>query len=244
MDIASKFGITIKFESLIAIAVLLVASLLTITSPSPMKMGSMSMSSTSAISNTGIQDMSLQNLKNGSYIKETKIMNVNTKIEINPFHSGFNTFKVTFTDSNGKPYGNISTVRMVFKNDQADIGPITANLKSISTGVYAITGGYISQPGDWKISIAAQRPSNYDLNYRLNSKVNSTTTGQMQSGESLASGNNNANIIQTEVEEPIPVFDSFALIAIILAVIVGVGSYYFYRKSKNELNKTLELLGS
>ena len=172
-DIASKFTKTIKIESLIAISVLLVASILTITSPSHMNMGSMSMTS-SAISNTGMQDMSMQNLKNGSYIKETKIMNVNTKIEINPFHSGFNTFKVTFTDSNGKPYGNISTVRMIFKNDQADIGPITANLKSISTGVYAITGGYISQPGDWKISIAAQRPSNYDLNYRLNSKVNST----------------------------------------------------------------------
>ena len=66
----------------------------------------------------------------------------------------------------------------------------------------------------------------------------------MQSGESLAAGNNNANIIQTGVEEAIPVFDSFALIAIILAVIVGVGSYYFYRKSKKELNKTLEFLGS
>jgi hypothetical protein len=124
----------------------------------------MGMTSSSAIPNTGMQDMSMSmhNLKNSSYIKEAKIMNVNTKIEINPFNSGFNTFKITFTDSNGKPYGNISTVRMVFKNDQADIGPITANLKSISTGVYA----------------------------------------------------------------------------------VGVTSFYFYKKSKNELKKTLELLGS
>ena len=242
-DIASKFTKTIKIESLLAISVLLVASILTITSPIHMNMGAMTMTSTSAISNTGMQGMLMQNLKNSSYIKETKIMDVNTKIEINPFNSGFNTFKVTFTDSNGKSYGNISTVRMVFKNDQADIGPITANLKSISTGVYSITGGYISQPGDWKISIAAQRPSNYDLNYRLTTLVNSSTTGQIQFSQGSSIGNNSANI-QTGHQEPRPVFDSFALIAIFLGAIVGVGSFYFYKKSKKELKKTLELLGS
>ena len=95
--------------------------------------------------------MSMNNAKNSSYVKEVKILDVNTKIEINPFQTGFNTFKITFITPDGKPYSNISTVRMIFKNDQSDIGPITTTLKLVSTGVYTITGGYISQPGVWNI---------------------------------------------------------------------------------------------
>ena len=46
-DIAAKFGKTIMLESILAICVLLVTSLLTITSPSPMNMSSMSMGTSS-----------------------------------------------------------------------------------------------------------------------------------------------------------------------------------------------------
>jgi hypothetical protein len=48
-------------------------------------------------------------------------MNVNTKIEINPFYAGFNTFKVTFTDAAGKPYTKVSSTEIVFSNAAADI---------------------------------------------------------------------------------------------------------------------------
>ena len=47
----------------------------------------------------------------------------------------------------------------------------------------------------------------------------------------------------TGIKEPMPVFDSFAVITIVLATIVVVGSFYFYKRSKLEL-KTLELLES
>ena len=155
-NIATKFGKTIMIESVLAICVLLVASLLTVTSPNPMNMSSMSMGSSSSSSPSHdstdqMAGMSMNNAKNSSYVKEVKILNVNTKIEINPFHSGFNTFKITFTDADGKPYTNLSTVRMIFKNVQADIGPISTSLKPVSAGVYTITGGYISQPGEWNI---------------------------------------------------------------------------------------------
>ena len=40
---------------------------------------------------------------------------------------------------------------MIFKNDQADIGPITTKLTKVSPGVYTIRGGYISQPGEWNL---------------------------------------------------------------------------------------------
>ena len=151
---------------MVAIGVLLIASLLSTTSPpsASMNMPSMGEGSHTLVMSDGggsggsmsMNDMSMSNLKNSSYVKEVKILNVTTKIEINPFYSGFNTFKITFTDSNGQPYSKILTVRMIFKNDQADIGPIIAKLNQISPGIYAITGGYISQPGEWNVAIAAQ----------------------------------------------------------------------------------------
>jgi hypothetical protein len=256
-DIAAKFGNTIMLESILAICVLLVTSLLTITSPSPMNMSSMSMgtspssSSSPAPGSTEQMDgMSMHNAKNSSYVKDAKILNVNTKIEINPLHSGFNTFKITFTTPNGKPYSNISTVRMIFKNNQADIGPITTSLKPVSTGVYTIFGGYISQPGEWNIAIAAQRPSNYDLNYRFTSNVNETTTGIVPSASSSNVGNSNASkemepmSSDNGIHEAMPVFDSFTVITIGLAAIVAVSSGYFYKRSKQELKKTVDLLES
>jgi acyl-CoA synthetase (AMP-forming)/AMP-acid ligase II len=194
--------------------------------------------------------MSTNNAKNNSYVKEVKILNVNTKIEINPFHSGFNTFKITFTDAYGKPYSNLSTVRMIFKNVQADIGPISTSLKPVSAGAYTITGGYISQPGEWNIAIAAQRPSDYDLNYRFTSNVNDTSTGVISDASSSTDGNSNTNMemgsmsSNNGIQEPMPLFDSFAMITIVLATIVGGGSFYFYKRSKRELKKTLELLES
>ena len=162
INIFGKFSKTIKIESLIAIGVLLVASLLTTTSP-PSSSTSMNMPSMDEDSHTMMMmshdgfgksnNMPMPNLKNNSYVKEVNILNVTTKLEINPFHSGFNTFKITFTDSHKEPYSNLSTVRMIFKNEQADIGPITKKLNQISPGIYAITGGYISQPGEWNIAM-------------------------------------------------------------------------------------------
>jgi hypothetical protein len=46
------------------------------------------------------------------------------------------------------------------------------------------------------------------------------------------------------IQEPMPVFDSFAVITIVLATIVVVGSFYFYKRNKRELKKTLELFES
>ncbi|HKO39614.1 MAG TPA: hypothetical protein VJU85_00005 [Nitrososphaeraceae archaeon] len=136
---------------------------------------------------------------------------------------------------------------MIFKNDQADIGPITTKLSKVSPGVYAVRGGYISQPGEWNVAMAAQRPSDYDLNYKFNPTVNSSsstsTTSSHPTQTSISSNNTDkiSNMNNTD-SRFIPVLDSFTLLAIILAVIIGITSYYFNKKSKEKLSKTIELL--
>lgn len=267
IDIFGKFSKTIKIESLIAIGVLLVASLLTTTSPPSST--SMNMPSMDEDSNTMMMmshdgfgksnNMPMTNLQNNSYVKEVNILNVTTKLEINPFYSGFNTFKITFTDSHKESYSNISTVRMIFKNEQADIGPITKKLNQISPGIYAITGGYISQPGEWNIAMAAQRPSNYDLNYKFISIINSSLTDMSTITDIKTNDNNNISRneqgkiiknIDTNnsmnmdklATQTIDVSNPFTLSAITLAVVIGLTSFSFYKKSKQKLRTTIDLL--
>jgi len=267
INIFGNFSKTIKIESLIAIGVLLVASLLTTTSP-PSSSTSMNMPSMDEdshpmmMSHDGLgksNNMPMANLKNNSYVKEVNILNVTTKLEINPFHSGLNTFKITFTDSHKEPYSNISTVRMIFKNEQADIGPITKKLNQISPGIYVITGGYISQPGEWSIAMAAQRPSNYDLNYKFTSILNSSSTDMSTTTNTKTNDNNNISrneqgkiIKNMETNnsmnidklstQTIDVSNPFTLSAITLAVVIGLVSLYFYKKSKQKLRTTTDLL--
>ena len=209
-DIPSKFSKTIKIESLFAISVLLAASLLTITSPPAMNMGISSMSSSSA-STMSMSGMSITPVKNSTYIIQTKIMNVNTKIEINPFYSGFNIFKVTFTDAAGKPYSKVSTAEITFSNSVADITNEVANLQKIGPGVFSVTGAYISQPGEWDLALAAQRVQDFDLNYGFTAKVtNAPSTPQSTVAVSQTANTNNS------MQEPPPRFDSFAWLAVVL----------------------------
>ncbi len=268
INIFGKFSKTIKIESLIAIGVLLVASLLTTTSP-PSSSTSMNMPSMDEDPHTMMMmshdgfgksnNMPMANLKNNSYVKEVNILNVTTKLEINPFHSGLNTFKITFTDSHKEPYSNISTVRMIFKNEQADIGPITKKLNQISPGIYVITGGYISQPGEWNIEMAAQRPSNYDLNYKFTSILNSSSTDMSTTTKTKTNDNNNISRneqgkiiknmdtnnsmnIDKLSTQTIDVSNPFTLSAITLVVVIGLVSFYSYKKSKQKLRTTIDLL--
>ena len=70
-----------------------------------------STSSSSQMAMTGNQ----MQMKNSTLVKQVKIMNVNTKIEINPFHPGLTRLRSTFTDLNGKPYTKVTGCRNDFQ---------------------------------------------------------------------------------------------------------------------------------
>lgn len=291
-SVYSRFSKTIKIESLLGIAALFVASILTITSPpasmnmpmSMMTMGVGSGNSTMTGSNMNANSMnqnqhvlpssampkeqnsnnnpnvSNQKLQNSSYTSEVNIMDINTKLQINPFYSGFNTFKVTFVGTDGKPAQNISNVILQFTNDEAGIGPIVVNLNKISEGTYSTFGGYLSQKGNWTIQLTAQRINAYDLNNEfdvtvkspppvsssvssVNSLQSSTQKSQHKSPStntlSTAPASSNSNMVNPP--ESAPSFDSFAILAIVLAGLVIFGSAYYFRKSKQQLQQTIKM---
>ncbi|MGH9953354.1 MAG: copper resistance CopC family protein, partial [Nitrososphaeraceae archaeon] len=92
--------------------------------------------------------------------------NINVTYSISPFYSGVNNnFSVALSDSSGNSPINIKTVFLIFNNDQAGLGPFSAELMKIGEGRYSGSGGYLSQPGEWEVKVTVQRTDAYDLNH-------------------------------------------------------------------------------
>ncbi|MGN6630343.1 MAG: copper resistance CopC/CopD family protein [Candidatus Nitrosocosmicus sp.] len=193
-----------------------------------------------------------QKQENSSYTTDVKIMDTNTNFQINPFYAGFNTFKVTFTGADGKPAKDVSNVILQFTNDEADIGPIVVTLNKVSEGAYSTFGGYLSQKGNWTIQLTAQRVNAYDLNNEFDVSVKQkpplspisspsslSNTVRLLNMSASATATDNTNTMNPH--EYAPSFDSFAILAIILSGLVIFGSTYYFRKSKQQLQKTLKM---
>jgi hypothetical protein len=80
---------------------------------------------------------------------------------------------------------------------------------------------------------ASPNHENMDMNTDMN----------MQTQHNTSSGSTTNNVAQeVELESPPPAFDSFAWLALGLSVAVGVGSAYYFKKSKQQLEDTLRTL--
>jgi methionine-rich copper-binding protein CopC len=114
----------------------------------------------------GIISTSQQDSGNSSVFSEhSTVDNANLTLKIVPFNVGQNTFNVTITDQSGTFLSNIRNVILSFTNQDADIGPIVANLNKTGEGKFAAQGSYLTQPGNWEIKATAQRSGAYDLNH-------------------------------------------------------------------------------
>lgn len=245
--IVSKFSKTVKIESLIGIAVLFAASLLTITSP-PSQMHQQQEAGTTP--NAGMETVT------PGFSQEVTISGVDITFEITPFHAGFNTFTVTLRDTAGSSPQNINAVFLRFTNPEARIGPIVATLnKTDDGGRYSAIGGYLSQTGNWTIDLIVQRIGAYDLNHSFDATLGASSSHdnsmdmsadmnmQMQDHDAgTTSTKTNAQEDQLESPSPPPAFDSFAWLAIGISVAVGFGSAYYFKKSKHQLENTLKIL--
>jgi copper transport protein len=259
----SKFGITVKIESLIGIVVLFAASLLTITSP-PSQMVEHQQEATGegTMPELEMQDATTSTAAAPDYSQQVTVSGVDTTLEITPFHAGFNTFTITLRDAaTGSPPQNINAVYLRFTNPEARIGPMvtTLNNTDASSGKYSAVGGYMSQTGNWDIDLVVQRIGAYDLNHSFDAALGAASSDHEnmevgaemnmnmenhEAGTSTAT-TSDANSTQNELDsppQPPPTFDSFAWLAIGLSVAVGAGSAYYFRKSKKQLEGTLKTL--
>jgi copper transport protein len=255
----SKFGKTIKIESLIGMGVLFAASLLTITSP-PTQMTEQQGGAPAPVPVTPEMGMQNNTMTTPGFSEQATISGVDVTLEITPFHAGFNTFTVTLRDAaTGSPPQNINTVFLRLTNAEARIGPIVTTLNSTDdgSGRYSAVGGYLSQPGNWKIDLIVQRIGAYDLNHSFDVTLGTSsghetmnmgadTNMHMEDHEASTATtiSANTNATEDELESPSvpPALDSFAWLAIGLSIAVGAASAYYFRKSKQRLQGTLKTL--
>ncbi len=107
-----------------------------------------------------------------AFVDSVVVDNVNITYGISPFYSGVNNnFTVTLSDSSGNPPTNIKAVFLIFNNEQAGLGPISAELTKVGEGQYSGSGSYLSQPGEWEVEITVQRTDAYDLNHSFTFEV-------------------------------------------------------------------------
>ena len=60
----------------------------------------------------------------------------------------------------------------------------------------------------------------------------------MKMGNSVNTNNN--DLSNSQNQEPMPKFDSFAILAIILSVLLGIISWYTYQRSKQDLKVAID----
>jgi methionine-rich copper-binding protein CopC len=125
----------------------------------------------------GIISTSQQSKDNyNTFSEHATVDNVNLTLKITPFYIGQNTFNVTLANQSGTFLSNTKNVILSFTNQDADLGPIVANLNRTGGGMFAANGSYLSQPGEWEIKVTAQRSGAYDLNHTFKAMVKAPIT--------------------------------------------------------------------
>jgi methionine-rich copper-binding protein CopC len=109
--------------------------------------------------------------KANAFSESSIVDNVNLTLRITPFYVGQNTFNVILTNESGTSPTNIRNVILSFSNQEAEIGPIVANLNKTGQGEFSAQGSYLSQAGNWEIGVTAQRSRAYDLNHAFETMV-------------------------------------------------------------------------
>jgi copper transport protein len=232
-DTATRFGKTVKIESIIGIGVLLAASFLTITSPP------------SQAHHEGAGGSSM------GYLHTVPVDGTEVTFAISPFQVGVNTFTVMLKNEAGQPPANIQNVFVRFTNTQAGIGPIIATLEKTDEGTYSVTGAFLSQQGTWKIDLIAQRIGEYDLNHSFEETLGapSTTNGETHSeheehSEQTATPPPTTTPSDSASEEVAaePPSEAFTLVAIVLVIGIAGASAYSVINSRKQLKQTMKRL--
>jgi hypothetical protein len=112
----------------------------------------------------------------------------------------------------------------------------------------------LSQTRNWTIDLIVQRIGAYDLNHSFDVTIGASSSHEnmdMRTDMNMPMEDNNAsrvgttnNIAQEAGSEssPQPAFDSFAWLAVGLSIAVGLGSAYYFKKSKQQLKDTIRTL--
>ena len=94
------------------------------------------------------------------------------ELTIRPNLVGFNRWEVRISDAEGRPPANpVEALRLRFRYDDPQVGPVTAAALREGEGRFALEGAYFGLPGRWTIEIEMRRASGNDLIAAVDSDV-------------------------------------------------------------------------
>jgi copper transport protein len=215
---------TIKIECILALGVLCVASVLTVTSPP------------AASKNNEIVQLNsnadMSSAEQDEFVRTLETQGVPIKFVISPFVTGFNNFTISILGNN-ENIGQLSNASIEFRKSDLSLGPIFANLAKNNNTSFSVNGGYLSQPGLWDVKVTVKRANSYDLNYRLSFGVNKSDDSMHQQHHGKPAE------IQKTSDRP----SSFTPVLSGLSAIVSVLSIYFCIHAVKRLRVVQQILG-
>jgi copper transport protein len=215
---------TIKIECILALGVLCVASVLTVTSPP------------AASKNNEIVQLNsnadMSSAEQDEFVRTLETQGVPIRFVISPFVTGFNNFTISILGNN-ENIGQLLNASIEFRKSDLSLGPIFANLAKNNNTSFSVNGGYLSQPGLWDVKVTVKRANSYDLNYRLSFEVNKSDDSMHQQHHGKPAE------VQKTSDRP----SSFTPMLIGLSAIVSVLSIYFCIHAVKRLRMVQQILG-
>jgi copper transport protein len=219
----SSLKTTLKIECMLAASVLCSASFLTVTTPP----GTMRTNEViKSISNAQMAAMQSE------FNRVLETQGIPIRLVIYPFVTGFNNFTINIFGNN-ESIGQVSNVSIEFTKSDLSLGPITAKLLRNNDTAYSVSGGYISQAGEWDLKVTIKRFNLYDLNYRVSFPVN-------KSSDSI---HDQHHVDTVEIADTPNRPSSFTPMVIGLSVIVAALSTYFCINALNRLEIIQQRIG-
>ena len=168
--IQQRFGRFVRFETVVALLILLVAGYLT-----DLQRG---------------KEAPLQAGNAGTIDIENRVDDLNIALNMVPATVGPNDFTVTITDENGQPVTNAANVRLKFTFLGQALGSANTDLQNAGNGTYTDAGNSnLSLVGPWQLEITVRRDGLFDTFVPL--RLDAGLDGKISDAESSISFINN-----------------------------------------------------
>jgi copper transport protein len=91
------------------------------------------------------------------YVNLVNAADLSIHAEVTPAQVGVNQFYIHLAHEDRSPIGEVQLVRLIFENQDVELGQSTTELSPIGVGFFSAEGAFLNQSGHWKLSLYVRR---------------------------------------------------------------------------------------
>jgi copper transport protein len=91
------------------------------------------------------------------YVNLVNAADLSIHVEVTPAQVGINQFYAHLAHKDGSPIGEVQLVRLIFENQDVELGQSTTELSPMGVDFFGVEGAFLNQPGHWKLSLYVRR---------------------------------------------------------------------------------------